>query len=513
MGARARWRAVSVQRGVGLHPDRRAPSVRGGPRAASVRQRGAVHPAGVEWYDAGVGEAVWGVRTPAGRAGEVGGAARIDATLRCVLLGCAVIGLLRPSAAAAIPVFARVYGKPCHACHTVYPQLNPAGEAFRAHGLHGLKPVIEPIDVAPYVTIPGTLPLALQFAVGEDVTHQQLPGQPDSTRTHFNFEFLSLLSGGEIGPYLSFMADYAPLVTNPQTGEILTQTRPGLAFLEGHVEPYDWLANLKLGLFELPLGESPRVHRLSVRPYLIYGTTAFSLLGQAPPVTNIRTDSLVLASAQIGTEAVALDPETGFEAVAGVTTGSNNRIDNNDSADLFLRVGQELPARRAGLFLYYGPDTLGDGVDDRILRLGPDLTLSSRRTRFGAQFLAGYDSNPTGHHDSLWYYGGFLQGDYRFTPALLALLRFDCVGMPDFDDRSDGGTTHIRRRIWEVTAGAQYLIEENLKLVAEVTYAENHEIVSDTTATGVTATLRIATAFWPLTPPIVDRWLAPGWPQ
>jgi hypothetical protein len=114
-----------------------------------------------------------------------------------------VVGAVWPDRAEAIPAFARIYGKPCHACHTVYPQLNAAGEAFRAHGMHGLRPVIEPIALGPYFAVPGTLPLALQFAFGEDITYTQLPTAAESTVTHFNFEFLSLLAGGELGPYLS----------------------------------------------------------------------------------------------------------------------------------------------------------------------------------------------------------------------------------------------------------------------------------------------------------------------
>jgi hypothetical protein len=419
------------------------------------------------------------------------------------IFACAVVaGALWPSRVDAIPVFARVYGKPCHACHTVYPQLNAAGEAFRAHGLHGMRPVIEPIALGPYFAVPGTLPLALQFAFGEDVTYTQSPRAPESTVTHFNFEFLSLLAGGELGPYLSFMADYAPVITVPQTGEVIYPTRPGIAFAQAHAEPWDWLGNLYAGLFELPLGESPRVHRLTVRPYLIYGITAFGLLAQPPPVTDRRTDSLVLASAQIGGEASLLNPDNGFQTAVGVDTGSNNRIDNNDSADFFVRVGQELSTHRLGLFLYYGPDNLST-ASERVLRLGPDLTLYSRRARLSAQFLAGWDSNPTGRDVDLWYYGGFLQGDYRVTTELIGLLRFDYVGMPTFNDEGSGGTKHVRRQIWEVTGGAQYLITENLKVVAEVTYSENHEAVIDTTATGLAATLRIAMAFWPLTPPLV----------
>jgi hypothetical protein len=420
-----------------------------------------------------------------------------------------------PAGAGAIPVFARIYGKPCHACHTVYPQLNPAGEALRARGLHGMRPVIAPITLGPYFAVPGTVPLALSFAVGEDVTYTRLPGPSgptESTVTHFNFEFLSLLAGGELGPYLSFFADYAPVFTNPATGEIDHPTRPGIAFGQAHAQPWGWLANLRVGLFELPLGESPRVHRLSVRPYLIYGMTAFRLLARPPPVTDRRTDSLVLASAQIGAEASLLEPVGGLQSAVGVVAGSNNRIDNNDNADFFIRIGQELSTRRTGLFLYYGPNTLST-CNDQVLRLGPDFTWFARRGRVAAQFLAGWDSNPTGQGVSMWYYGGFLEGDFRITTTLIVLLRVDAVGMPPFNDLAAGGTSDVERSIWEVTGGAQYLIREDLKVVAEVTYSENHDAVSDLTATGLTATLRIATAFWPLTPPLVTEWLPAASPE
>ena len=430
-----------------------------------------------------------------------------------VRVAAAVALLLCAARASAIPVFARIYGKPCSACHTVYPQLNPAGEAFRAHGLHGLKPVIQPIAIAPWLDLPGTLPTALSFSFGETVTYNSFPGVPDKTVSHFNFDFLALLFGGELGPHFAFMADYAPIFTIPQTGEVQTNTRPGIAFLQGHAEPWDTLANGYLGLFELPLGQSPRVHRLTVRPYLIYNITAFGLLAVQPPVMNRRTDSMVLSSAQIGGEAMWLEPESGLQIATGVVTGSNNRVDNNESADVFVRVGQELPDRRAGLFFYYAPDTLSAGAYDQIIRVGPDFMFTSRRTRLALQFLAGWDSNPTGQHDDLWYYGGFAEGNFRFTTDLIGIMRLDAVGMAPFDDRSAGGSVDVDRTIWEVTTGLQYLIEENLKLVAEVTYAENHESVTDATARGVSATLRLATAFWPLTPPILSRWLGEDAPR
>ncbi|HEV8711736.1 MAG TPA: hypothetical protein VGX03_02785 [Candidatus Binatia bacterium] len=429
-----------------------------------------------------------------------------DILIRLLLLaGTTDVPWARP--AFAIPVFARIYDKPCGTCHTVYPQLNPAGEDFRAHGLHGLTPVVKPLRVGSLFEVPGTLPLAISFGVGEDLSKVDTPGRSNPTHTHFNFEFLSLLAGGELGRHLSFLADYAPVITNPQTGEILINTRLGLGFVQAHAEYWGWLANLKVGLFELPLVASPRVHRLSVQPYLVYGLSAFSLLGRPPPVRGARKDTLSLGATQIGVELSGLRPASGLRWVLGVTNGSNNRWDNNVSKDFYLRLSQAYGLHKAGFFLYYSPDLLGPGKQDQALRLGPDFSLYSRRFQVLGQFLAGYDSNPTARGQDLWYYGAFLEGNYRFTPAVMSLLRAEYAWTPRFDDTAQGGHTQVRRQLWLVTGGGQWLLLENLKLVAEVTYSENHEGVSARTVKSWSCTVRLVTAFWPLTPPGLSEWL------
>ena len=66
-----------------------------------------------------------------------------------------------------MPVFARIYDEPCGTCHTVFPQLNPAGDTFRANGLHGLTPAIAPLQIgSSAIDVPGTLPLAVYFRGG-----------------------------------------------------------------------------------------------------------------------------------------------------------------------------------------------------------------------------------------------------------------------------------------------------------------------------------------------------------
>jgi hypothetical protein len=70
-------------------------------------------------------------------------------------LALAITCVLQPTPAAAIPVFARIYDKPCGTCHTVFPQLNPQGETFRAHGFHGLPTAVKPLH-AGSLEVPGT---------------------------------------------------------------------------------------------------------------------------------------------------------------------------------------------------------------------------------------------------------------------------------------------------------------------------------------------------------------------
>ena len=402
--------------------------------------------------------------------------------------------MLQSTPAGAIPVFARIYDKPCGTCHTVFPQLNPAGENFRAHGFHGLPAAVKPLH-AGSLEVPGTLPLALYFTVGEDVSQER----SGATRTHFDVDAFSLLAGGELGSRLAFLVDYELVETEPDTGDVTIHSLPEQAYLQAHAEPAGWLGNLRLGWFELPLGVSPRVHRLSAAPYLTYGLTACRLLGSAPP--GVACDDVaVLDEAQIGVELGGLAPATGFGWVLGATNGSNNRLDDSASRDFYARVSQPIGLHRIGLFVFYSPDLLGAGSRDRTLRVGPDVSWYNRRLRVLAQFLANHESNPTGHSEGLWYYGGFVEGEYRFTTWLLGLVRTEYAWTPRFDDRSEGGETDVRRRLWSVTGGGQWLLLQNFKLVAEVTFQEDRETVSNANDHSWFGTIRAVSAFWALDP-------------
>ena len=223
------------------------------------------------------------------RAGRGGGVSRPDATtgtarrLRWIVGWVVLMGVAIPRSAAAIPVFARIYDKPCGTCHTVFPQLNPAGESFRMHGMHGLEPAIKPLDVGHGLEVPGTLPLAIYVAGGENVSSVDIPGQRDSILSHFNLDFLRVLGGGALGPHVAFLFAHEMLEMEPDSGELVVNTLPYQAYVTAHLERFGWLTNLKGGWYELPLGVSQQIHRLSVHPYLTYGLSGCSLLGVEPP--------------------------------------------------------------------------------------------------------------------------------------------------------------------------------------------------------------------------------------
>ena len=95
-----------------------------------------------------------------------------------VLVGGIALSCLVPTRASAVPVFSRKYQTSCQTCHSIFPKLNPFGEAFRLNGyrLPGeteeqvkQKPVSLGADayerIWPEMVYPSTLPGNVPFAL------------------------------------------------------------------------------------------------------------------------------------------------------------------------------------------------------------------------------------------------------------------------------------------------------------------------------------------------------------
>ena len=107
--------------------------------------------------------------------------------VRAGVLSIAAILLVSARSALGVPAFARKYGTSCLTCHTIYPKLNPFGEAFRRNGYRfpGVDSDFVKQDTVPLGqdaykkefphsvwpgTLPGSVPLALGFN-GQAVVH------------------------------------------------------------------------------------------------------------------------------------------------------------------------------------------------------------------------------------------------------------------------------------------------------------------------------------------------------
>ena len=160
--------------------------------------------------------------------------------------------------------------------------------------------------------------------------------------------------------------------------------------------------------------------------------------------------------------------QTDSAGALGVTNGSNNRKDNNASKDVYARVGRCVRLPQDGAVPLLQSRRAGAGSQRHRASLsGPTSISTSGAPGSSAQFLANYDSNPTARGEGFWFYGGFVEGNYRLTPHLLALLRTDHAWAPEFDDRAAGGTTNVQPWTLSVTAGVQFLLDENVKLIVE----------------------------------------------
>src|SRR5277367_841435 len=122
----------------------------------------------------------------------------------------AVGAVLVPTAAHAIPAFARKYGLACSACHTNWPRLNRFGINFRDNGYRMNRERDNPVTQGP-----GYFPLAFRATVGYQYSSQtQVPVEPTTSNPNglatastgtFGFQGLDILTAGTLGEQIGFL--------------------------------------------------------------------------------------------------------------------------------------------------------------------------------------------------------------------------------------------------------------------------------------------------------------------
>ncbi|HXM38252.1 MAG TPA: hypothetical protein VN908_06280 [Gemmatimonadales bacterium] len=253
-----------------------------------------------------------------------------------------------------IPAFARKYSLPCSACHTVWPELNPFGQAFRDNGFQ-----LGNDRDSPIWQNPAYWPIAVrttpQFHL-ENTTKQPVDAiSGDSTSGLV--EKTITQSGVDISGIDFLML--GTLYKNITFGLTTTMDPVGATAIEAAYVRFDNLghsgwANLKVGKFELDnLLSEKRVTFLSNNSGGFYAAYHFLPVGDA--------NDFGLGDNQIGVELSghSLTSYTRYGLAVLSSTSGTPGLPRGRSVDAFVTLSQAYDAgslglQRLGLFAYLG---------------------------------------------------------------------------------------------------------------------------------------------------------------
>jgi hypothetical protein len=320
-------------------------------------------------------------------------------------LACATFAaLFLPDAkpAQAIPLFAQRYRLQCGACHSVLPELNAFGQAFRAHGYQ--------------LNLPrhGTTGVALRY----QMEYEDNPS-PGSRRfspggillTNWDFGKVAAFvhyslgaGGGPSGVFLGYLATY-----NEHTQSLY-----------------------RLGLFELPLAQSPGQRNDSVSSYGYYGA-------------HVGLNDLPLSSPRWGAQYERTFGNTvaDFTADLGeykgaayggkpIPTGETTSA-NSPEIGFWLRTALVQGVQIGGEFLDGSRHIVPDGrtpFADPYTREGLLLHAYRKKLDLQAEQWWGTDRNPDGFNTVTGSSGGYARLKYYPTPHWYLGVRYDAQATP-----------------------------------------------------------------------------------
>ncbi len=294
----------------------------------------------------------------------------------------AALSLLKPSAADAIPAFARRYKVSCSTCHAPFPKLKDYGHEFAGNGFY----IPEEEKERDYVTagdellwLPRSFPLAIRFdayGVYEEETNAdtdlQIPWG------------IKILSGGSvyrnIGYYFYFYLS--------ERGEVAGIEDAYVHFNDIGGIPFD----IMVGQFQTSDPLMKRELRLTYEDYMIYRTSVgYSSIN----LTYDRGFMLTYGIDRTGTDIVGILVNGNGKPVADEETG---QFDNDKYKNAALRVFQTVGGHGGiGAYYYYGKEGMEDGAagtTNEVTYWGGDLNAARGPFELTFQYLFRQDSNP-----------------------------------------------------------------------------------------------------------------------
>lgn len=318
-------------------------------------------------------------------------------------LAAALFALLACGAPAqAIPIFAQRYRLQCGACHSVLPELNAFGRFFRSHGYR--------LPAEKH----GTTGLAIRYQL--EYESKPAPGTRRYTPGGV------VLSNADIGAVTAFI-HYNLGAGGGPSGLFLGY----LATYNAHTQ-----STYRLGLFELPLAQSPGQRLDDLAPYGYYST-------------HVALNDLSLASPRWGAQAQRLFGSTTLDAVVDfgefkgaayggkpIDTGESTSAGSPEVA-LFGRsaIGQSV---EAGAQLIEGSrviDAAGrPAFRDAYTREGLLAHVSVKKWDLQAEQWWGSDANADGFGTRIGSSGGYLRLKFYPVPHWYLGIRYDTQATP-----------------------------------------------------------------------------------
>ncbi len=325
---------------------------------------------------------------------------RID--IRSATLFSAALAFAAPVRAEAIPLFAQRYHLRCETCHSVLPELNAFGNAFRDRGYR--------------------LPLPKHGTTGVAIRYQlEYERDPAAGSRHFTQAGV-LLSNADIGAITAFVHYNLGAGGGPAglfLGYLVTYNAHTQSLYRG-------------GLFELPLAQSPGQRLDDLAPYGYYAT-------------RVGLDDLTLAAPRWGVQAERsfgtwrADATIAFADYNGSAYGGRPVLTGETSSagapelGFFLRdsltpdidVGGEALAGVRSI-TPVGRETFRDAYD----RYGLFTHARFQRLDFQAEQWWGRDDNADGIGTPITSSGGYVRFKYYPVPHAYLGIRYDAAAAP-----------------------------------------------------------------------------------
>jgi hypothetical protein len=328
------------------------------------------------------------------------------------------------SPAGAVPVFSRKYGTSCVTCHTIFPKLNPFGEAFRLNGYRMPKELEEQLKqpqvslgsesykkIWPKAVAPSDLPGFAPFAMNVKMTtlYQSIVDASGRQTIKNDFQFpqeVNIFTAGTLGEHFGFFGEVT-FGQNPD-GSVETEIEHAQLHINS---PFgrEHLINFKIGKF------APDLEDGFQEMWLMTDNGVDSLFTFNPIGLNGGTGlseedaGISLPASVQGIELYGVAYHRLFYTVGvtnGLGPGAAGTVDGNNRKDVYARVdykfggmgldgdtkGKALPSEnwreqsfRVGILGYAGD---GKGID--LPTVDPLVNQQDRRFQRAGLFASWY---------------------------------------------------------------------------------------------------------------------------